>query len=154
MSKIQKKIARGFTLIEILIVIGIIAILAAIVLVAINPTRQFRVANDTQRTSNVNAILNAIGQYTIDNKGSLPGNISSTEKNIGSDTGNANICSDLVPKYIVQLPTDPKSSHKGASVECTDADDIGYTVEKDTEGRVTVAAPLTEEATTDISVTR
>ena len=60
----------GFTLIEILVVIGIIAILAVIVLIAINPARQFQQARDTQRDSNTNAILNGIGQYIADNKGS------------------------------------------------------------------------------------
>ena len=50
-------------------VIGIIAVLALIVLVAINPARQFALARNTQRTSNVEAILSAIGQNMVDNKG-------------------------------------------------------------------------------------
>jgi prepilin-type N-terminal cleavage/methylation domain-containing protein len=33
---------KGFTLIEILVVIGIIGILATVVLVAVNPSRQFK----------------------------------------------------------------------------------------------------------------
>ena len=68
MRKLLKNQGSGFTLIEILVVIGIIAVLATIVLIAINPARQFRQARDTQRTSNVNALLNAIGQYIADNK--------------------------------------------------------------------------------------
>src|SRR3989344_457694 len=64
---IQKR--EGFTLIEILVVIGIIAVLATIVIIAINPARQFAQARDTQRTSNLNTILNAIGQNIADNRG-------------------------------------------------------------------------------------
>jgi type IV pilus assembly protein PilA len=67
LNKISKN--KGFTLIEILVVIGIIAILATIVIIAINPARQFAQSRNTQRTANITAILNAIGQNIADNKG-------------------------------------------------------------------------------------
>ena len=49
--------SRGFTLVELLVVIGIVGILLAITLVAINPARQFKQANNAKRTADVNAIL-------------------------------------------------------------------------------------------------
>ena len=52
-----------------LVVIGIIGILAAIVLVAVNPGRQFAQSRNVQRQSDVNAILNAINTYQTDNNG-------------------------------------------------------------------------------------
>jgi prepilin-type N-terminal cleavage/methylation domain-containing protein len=148
----------GFTLIEILVVIGIIAILAAIVIIAINPARQFKQARDTQRTANVNAILNAIGQYTAFNKGTLPSGITSSLKNVSSS--GADICDDLVPDYMPALTADPDvtggamSDGQIDSSECGGTYDTGYTVQKDSNGRVTVTAPNTELITPDISVTR
>jgi prepilin-type N-terminal cleavage/methylation domain-containing protein len=145
---------KGFTLIELLVVIGIIAVLAAIVLIAINPARQFAQARDAQRSSNVNAILNAIGQYIADNKGEIPSGIpNGTAAEI-----NATLCSRLVDTYLPALPTDPDSSSEGESVEEADCSGVGsgevdYQVVNN-GGRITVSAPNTEIAADDITVTR
>ena len=145
----QKK--RGFTLIEILVVIGLIAVLAAIVLIAINPARQFRQARDSQRVSNVSAILNAVGQYLADHKGVLPIGIKEVKQKISS--GEANICSDLVPMYLPQLPSDPNAT--AVASPCPATYDSGYSVVKDAAGRVTVSADGEEPLGTDnIAITR
>jgi prepilin-type N-terminal cleavage/methylation domain-containing protein len=107
------KVAKGFTLIEILVVIGLIAVLATIVLIAINPARQFAQANNTQRESNVNAVLNAIGQLMADTKGKWPTEIplDGTVLTLVSTNANAvTLCNKLVPTYIPAMPTDPSSS--------------------------------------------
>src|SRR4030042_5487928 len=63
---------KGFTLIELLVVIGVIGILAAIVLVAVNPGRQFAQARDTQRRSDLYATTNTIYQFAAEHNGRLP----------------------------------------------------------------------------------
>lgn len=135
----------GFTLIELLVVMGILAILISIVLVAINPARQFGQANNTKRRSDATAILNAIGSYVADKKGSLPAGITTTAAEITNGVGGANICADLVPTYISALPSDPKVNNGKDITDCTTYT-TGYTVVKDANNRVTVAAPNAENS--------
>jgi len=142
---------KGFTLIEVLLVIVIIAILAGIVLIAVNPGRQVAQANNAQRNSDVNAILSAAHQFSIDNRGALPAGITATATNIGSGTGDVDICSDLVPTYIAAMPFDPTDADAGYT-DCSTYD-TGYNISVDTDDRVTVAAPSAELGDT-ISVTR
>ena len=50
-------------------VMAIIGILATVVVLAINPARQMATARNTQRMFDVNSILNAFGQYSVENGG-------------------------------------------------------------------------------------
>ena len=60
---ILTKAAKGFTLIELLIVIVIIGVLAAVILIAINPVEQIARANDSGRISDIAEIGHAVQAY-------------------------------------------------------------------------------------------
>ena len=169
----------GFTLIELLVVIGILTVLLAIVLIAINPAKQFAQANNTQRRSDVNSILNAVHQYAADNKGNL------TALNIPTGTAipicqvggsvilaecpappaSTDFCATnlLVPTYLADMPLDPSNSEKdttdGPTCDVATGYRTGYTVVRNAANRVTVAAAITEQENAPtpaptISVTR
>jgi type IV pilus assembly protein PilA len=137
---------KGFTLVELLIVIGIIAVLAGVVIVALNPARQFAQARNTQRWSNVNAILNAVGQRIADNRGIFETNcaagaVPTTATVMGTSTYDIAPC--LVPTYLSILPYDPSAA--GASYTSTSSYNTAYTIQRDaTTSRITVAAPSAE----------
>lgn len=101
----------GFTLIELLVVIGIITILATVVLVAVNPNRQFMNARDTQRRTDLSVVTSALVQYQIDNEGKLPdqSNFPSTATCVGTVAPCVNLGAYLIPLYIPELPYDPSS---------------------------------------------
>lgn len=117
-----KKTTRAFTLLEILLVVGIIVVLAAIVIIAINPNKQLANVRNAQRLSDLKQINNAIMQYYIDHS-AFPspttlvstlteicntGSVSATTTAVnGEACGTLVNLSDLVPTYLVAIPVDP-----------------------------------------------
>ena len=110
MNAIHKRAKRGFTLLEILLVIAAIGILAAIVLIAINPNRQLSQARNAQRRADVNTLYKALEQYLI-NTSSYPEGIDNIPRDICIN-GNTINCVNLeegilVPTYLTFIPVDP-----------------------------------------------
>lgn len=150
---------EGFSLIEILVVVALIIILATITIVAINPGKNFRDARNAQRSSDVNAILNAVTQFT-----SQDGNTTATfgdlapcdEENWeagtpiwdgkGTKPADAADLQTLVTQdFIVSIPKDPSLKTEGES---------GYVICTTATGRVQIAAPGVEGTDKEIVVKR
>jgi type IV pilus assembly protein PilA len=148
---------KGFTLIEILLVIGIIAVLATVVVVALDPAKRFADARDARRLSDMQSILSAVQQYIVDNKGQLPYSLDTTEKQLGTGVTGCEmaygICSVNVPycldlsgplvKYLKTLPYDPANG----SSERTH-----YSIQVDSNNIVTVrSCDSTDETISSVS---
>jgi type IV pilus assembly protein PilA len=168
MNTVSAPQRKGFTLLEILLVIAAIGILAAIVLIAINPTRQLAQARNAQRRADVLTIINAVSQKIIDDasNGTTAMNVAlvdgtvyamgtattlatcGTTPVVTGATANIDLTSQLAPTYVASIPVDPSAG----SLTCT-----GYTVtQAATDGRLTVTAPrgATDAVAATISVTR
>lgn len=132
---------RGFTLLEILLVIALIGILLATVIRLVNPQKRFGDVNNLQRKSDVLGIYTAINQYREDNRGNLPAGITGTAINICQsgcieDSTQIDITTEI-SQYIRlgQPPVDPLQI--GTIL-------TGYTVYTSAQGRLIVSAPLAE----------
>ena len=144
---------KAFTLLEILLVVAAIAILAGIVILAINPTKQLGDTRNSQRRVDVNTILNAVYQYAVDNNGILPASLTTSTPSWGICKTGALVTSSCTyldilttnEKYLVALPTDPSG--------VINTVDTNYRIQKTTNNRVTVWANAPEQGAT-ITVTR
>lgn len=149
-KKISKNTQSGFTLLEILLVVAAIGILAGIVIFAINPGKQLADTRNAQRKVDVNTILNAIHQYSIDNNGTVPGGLSILQKEICRTE--ATSCTDLYDlsvlttdeKYLTAMPVDPLTSNPNST---------GYSAALTAGGRVIIRSSYAE-GPDDISATR
>ncbi len=148
-------IINGFTLVEVLLVIGILSVLASIVIIAINPARQLADARDAERLSDVYSIMNALHQYAADNEGVFPSAATTTEQEICmtgalSCVGLSNlaILTDN-ETYLVSMPLDPLCDNEMGN--CA-TNGVGYQIKKSANGRMIITANNAENAT--VTVTR
>lgn len=136
LKKISKK--SGFTLIELLVVVAIIAILAAVVFVSLDPVTRFADARNSRRFSDVNSILTAIHEYIVDNDGSLPTGLTTSQA--ATELGTCGTCDDLstpLAAYLKTIPLDPSDGT---------ATNTGYTVAVDANNIVTINATDAENS--------
>ncbi len=130
----------GFTLIEILIVVGIIALLSTVVFVALDPVQRFADTRNSRRFSDVNNVLTAVHEYIVDNNGALPTGLTASMS--ATVLGNCGTCVDLsgpLTPYLKSMPLDPATGV---------AEDSGYSIDVDGNNIVTVYADDAENSET------
>ena len=117
------KTRKGFTLIEILVVVSIIASISSVVLVGIKAAQAS--GRDAARTSNSLQVRNALALYQNDHNGVPAGSAAAgcTQKTINSTitwdckgSSVATVLSPLVPTYISHIPVEMVSTN-GLSYE-------------------------------------
>lgn len=162
---------KGFTLVELLVVIGIVVLLFAVTLIAIDPAKRLRQARDAVRRQDTRNILESLQEYVVDNDGDVPAGLDAVDEGDGGEwrqvigDGGAGGCSgdigtectdasteddclsleaDLEPTYFSEIPQDPSGG---------DEDSTWYYVDLNDTGRITVGACNPEQAA-QISVTR
>lgn len=153
------KKTQGFTLMEILLVIGLLAVLAVVVFVALDPAKRFQDTRNARRTADIQNILSAVHTYVNDTKGTFPANITSTEKQIGTATTGCTIatggCAVAATADCVDLSTDLAPYLKSLPVDPTGTAALtGYSIVRDANNMITVRACRAEGTGVTIMTSR
>jgi len=124
-------IKNGFTLLELLIVIAIIAIIVAAIVIAISPGEQLAKARNGVRSNHIRSIESAFYYYEID-LGFFPDCV----PEIGNPPINVEDCANsLTPKYLFSIPKDPL--HESGC-------EYSYAVVRDGKGSLSIISQCAE----------
>ena len=157
-------------MIELLIVIGVIAVLASLAFVALNPLARFQDSRNAQRWTDVNAVLSAIKLHQVDNDGTYLSDITDLTADLYYQIGAGSSCNDTCSSptvvlqsscldlsgltddgYLTSVPIDPNAT--GAT-----EDETRYYIVKHSSGSITVGSCSEEKGsnstTQAISVSR
>ncbi len=119
MKRYFKKGIKGFTLIELMIVIAIIAILAAILIP--NFIRAREEAQYSACESNEKNIATAVSMYSTDYNGDYP--------DLGANGVSFNTLSEMTPSYLQNFPSCPTNSAQYLYYESTSKGQ-GFTIDQ------------------------
>lgn len=144
MINLKKK--SGFTILEVLLVMGILAILIGFTLTKLNTLQRSREAHDLERKAESREIYSGVSQYIVDNlaiPAGIPTGTPDDAKDIcqqevtGTDctglTINGVDLASLAPEYMVEIPVDPAMT--GSTV-------TGYKIYSDGDDVTVIASML------------
>ncbi|HSW74376.1 MAG TPA: type II secretion system protein [Candidatus Saccharimonadales bacterium] len=106
MKRVRPLDQQGFTIPELLVALGMVLGLCVGAYYVLRPQSFDPQTRDAQRMVGASQLMVGLEKYYADN-GHLPTSITSKKKVVGSDKDSANLCTDLVPKYMKDLPLDP-----------------------------------------------
>lgn len=143
----KEKIKKGFTLVEVLLVITLLSILIGMAILAINPRNLISEVNDNKREADAMIIYQALEQYALKNNSYPTAIVNMTNNN------SAHICkttattcnspkinlssSILVPTYMSKIPE-----------YSTDTNNSGFYVVKDSNGKIGIGGVKQVDNTT------
>ena len=121
---------KGYTMIEIVLVVAIISTLFAVVLVVLAPARRLAEANDDSRRADLSSLLSAVQRYQAFNRGNLPpgfDSVATSSQVIGTNASDCNatctattklpscldLSASLVEAYLAEIPVDPQTGSSG-----------------------------------------
>ncbi len=124
----KKNKQKGFSAIEIIIVIALMVILIGAVLLIVNPGEQLAKARNNQRKIHLETIYSVVEQYSFQHK-EYPQCIAQAGEELDVYS-----CQDLIPEYLNAIPLDPI---------CGSQEESGYIIKR-SNGKIGVTAPCAE----------
>lgn len=140
---------RGFSLIELLVVITVVGILAGGVLFLIDPDKMFGNARNAQRKKDLRDMANALEAYAT-NHGAYPITGASLWCNTSATgtfaCGGNNRLGGLIPAYLQRIPIDPRNLQANLfNATCPATNGYGYLYRSDTGTAYKILAYCTPE---------
>lgn len=150
---------RGFTLPELLVVGGVLVVIIVIAAWVLDPDTDLVALRNAQRRTDLAQFVQGINSYHAEH-GVLPPSITEEEQFIGSGENESDLCAELVPDYLGDIPFDPIGESvimEGESLGSCKGPGSAYTtmyaVQRAGNNAVTLSALLTEAAE-EIQLTR